>query len=78
MRVELHDNLRQPLSLQATRLVVYDLYDNPIAVVVQMEDNRYVAATCANPSFEKILKSLGINKTLVVEHLNVDNLKPLV
>jgi hypothetical protein len=34
MRVELHDGLRGAVSVRATRVVVYDDFDNPISVVV--------------------------------------------
>ncbi len=77
MRVELHDGLRGTMSLPATRVVVYDDYDNPIALAVNVEGTQYVVATVTNASFHKILKAMGIDKTVVVQSIDVKKLKPL-
>jgi hypothetical protein len=77
MRVELHDGMKGAVNIPATRVVVYDQYDNPIAVVVHIEGGQYVAATVTQGSFHKILKALGINKTVVVERLDPRKLKSL-
>lgn len=77
MRVELHDDLKQPTNISASRVVVYDHFDNPIAVVVHVDGGHYVAATASNKSFQTILKALGIDKTLVVDHLDTKKLKAL-
>lgn len=77
MRVELHDGLNHAQKLEATRVVVYDDYDNPIAVVIKVEGDRYVAATAAQKQFPEILKAMGITKTVIVEHLDPTRLRPL-
>jgi Trk K+ transport system NAD-binding subunit len=77
MRVEIHDAFKSTMSSEATRVVVYDEFDNPIAVVAKIDGQQYVAATAANPKFNEVLKALGINKTLIIDHINTRTLKPL-
>ena len=77
MRVEIHDSLKGTMSIPASRVVIYDHFDNPIAVVVHVDGGQYVAATVSNKSFHKVLKALGIDKTVIVERLNPKLLKPL-
>jgi hypothetical protein len=78
MRVEIHDNLKGAISIPASRVVVYDSFDNPLAVVINVDGQHYMAATVTQkPAFEKILKALGINKTVVVNTLDTTKLKQL-
>jgi hypothetical protein len=78
MRVEVHDAFKKAQSIPATRVVVYDEYDNPIAAVVQVEGGQYVAVTAAMKQFQAVLKAMGINKTLIVEHIDSAKLQPLM
>ena len=77
MQVELHDQFKQTTSMPASRVVVYDDYGNPIAAVIQIDDGQYVATTVSQKQFQNILKAMGITKTLVVEHIDPQRLKPL-
>lgn len=77
MRVELHDGLSGAQSFSATRVVVYDEYDNPIAAVIKIDGGQYVAITAADKKFLNVLKAMGITKTLVVDHIDPSKLKPL-
>jgi hypothetical protein len=78
MRVELHDNLTGSVSIPASRVVIYDDYDNPIAVAIHVDGGHYIASTVAQPAFKKLLKALGVNKTVIVQRLDTANLKPLL
>lgn len=69
MRLEFHNKLMQPQSVEATRVVVYDVLDNPISVAVETDEGIIIAETVSPQNareFNSILKSLGINKTVVV------------
>jgi hypothetical protein len=77
MRVEVHDGLKNPQNISATRLVVYDEFDNPIAAIVQIGTGQYVATTASQKQFKNVLKALGITKTLVIDHLDPKQLPPL-
>ena len=76
MRIESHDAFQSTTNTTATRVVIYDLHDNPIALVVEVDGGRYVAATAANKQFKQLLKTLGIDKTLVVEHIDAGDIGP--
>ncbi len=77
MRVEIHDGLKGTLSIPASRVVIYDDFDNPLSVAVNIEGNQFIVATVVQKSFQKILKALGINKTVIVDHLDPRRLKAL-
>lgn len=77
MYVELHDRLNRVMRLPVSRVVVYDLFDNPIALAINMEGAHYIVAKATDKSFKSILKSLGIDKTVVIESFDSDNLKAL-
>lgn len=72
LKVELHNNLQNPQQLDATRVVVYDTNDNPVAFVVQSaEDPRIcMAATCDHKDFNRMLSVLGIKQTVLVQDAN--------
>lgn len=78
MRVEVHDQLQNPVAVTGSRVVVYDEFDNPLALVIRVKDNHYFAATAGHKSFEKLLKMVGIDKTLVVDRIDATKLKPLL
>jgi len=77
MKVEIHDSFNKAVKIPANSVVVYGSFDNPIAVVVQVDGGQYVAATAAHKNFQQILKAMGIDKTLVVTHLDPSRLKVL-
>jgi hypothetical protein len=77
MRVELHDKFQDPMSVPATRVVIYDDYDNPIAVVVQINPGHYLASHAGDKQFKEVLATLGINKTLIIDTINTEDLRPI-
>lgn len=77
MRLEVHDGLKNPQNIMASRVVVYDDYDNPIALVIEVDNNQYVATTAGQKQFTSILKAMGINQTLVVQKSDPKNYPPL-
>jgi len=68
LTVEMHNGFRDVQQVKATRVVVYDMYDNPLAIVVQAPDDPRVcqAVTCDQPGFQTMLKAMGLDKTVVV------------
>jgi len=77
MLVEVHDRLQGGMRVPATRVVVYDNFDNPICVVFQLTGSQYLAAHAGSRNFQEILKMLGVNKTLIVDRIDPDDLTPL-
>lgn len=70
MQVDLHNALREPQSLEATRVLVRDKYGNPLVFVI--EDGEMVNfKTIDDPDFQQALKDFGINRTIIVKQLDV-------
>lgn len=78
MIVELHNKFQDPMSIEASRVVVYDEFDNPIAVVVQIDKGHYIVSHAGNNGFKEVLRDLGINKTLIIDTIDTKDIKPLV
>ena len=72
MKIHVHNKLQNPQVIEVTRVVVYDSKDNPIALAVETDDGIIIAETVNSNNvleFNAILKSLGINKTVVVHDI---------
>ncbi len=67
MKIEFHNRLGNPQSVEVTRVVVYDQNDNPIAVAVEVEPGAILAGTVDHPDFNELLRGLGITKTVIVQ-----------
>lgn len=67
MKIEVHNGLTNPQTLNVTRVVVLDQFGNPVVVAVEISDGIILAETAENPGpFNAMLRNLGINKTVVV------------
>ena len=74
MKIESHNNLKVNPPIEASRVVIYDKFDQPIVVVFAYETNdagrdELFVKTCAEPDFNSTLESLGINKTVIASPL---------
>jgi hypothetical protein len=67
MKIEFHNNLGNPQSVEVTRVVVYDQHDNPVAVAVEVEPGAIITGTAEHADFNELLRGLGLNKTVVVQ-----------
>ena len=68
MKIQIHNGLQQPQTLQVTRVVVLDEFDNPIAVAIEADKGVIIAETLSKENelqFNQILRSLGIDKTVI-------------
>ncbi len=66
MKIELHDRLGNIQTINATRIVCYDMYNNPISVTVEVDAGIIIALTAEHEDFNETLKNLGIHKTVIV------------
>jgi hypothetical protein len=67
MKIQVHNGLQSPQELEVTRVVIFDKYGNPVALAVEIESDIIIAETASNTAeFQGLLRSLGINKTLIV------------
>ena len=73
MRVVASGGLQdRPVVTDASTVVVYDQYDNPITVVVEVRPGVYTYAAANDPDFNRILSGLGIDKVVVNTELSLD------
>lgn len=67
MKIEIHNGLQNPRTVEVTRVVVLDKFDNPVAIAVEVDDGIILAETAANEGpFNAMLRNLGIDRTVVV------------
>lgn len=67
MKIQLHNGLQAPQEINATRVLVLDKFDQPVALAVEVDDGLIIAETASNTAeFRALLRNLGINKTFVV------------
>ena len=69
MQVVLHDHMKKPQRIRATRIVVEDDFGNPIGLFIQTSPT-HIAAEIADgdeQKFNRALRQFGINKTLVID-----------
>lgn len=72
MKLHVHNDLRQPQQIEATRVLITDRFDNPIVVVVEVGSGFTIAEVAGSPKFDTVLKSLGIDKTVIVQDMQPD------
>ncbi len=67
MILETHNGLRNPQRIHVTRVVVYDQFENPLYAAVETDTGIILAESAENEiEFNKFLKGIGINHTVVV------------
>lgn len=71
MIVETHNNCRDPRRIECTRVVIRDRFENPLVIVISVDDQTQEVYTYKDPEFPRVLQALGIEGVLVVEQLNV-------
>jgi hypothetical protein len=66
MKLQIHSDLRNPQTIEASRVVVLDAFDNPIAVAVEIDGVIYTEVAENEGAFNAMLRNLGIDKTVVI------------
>ncbi len=67
MKIQIHNDLRDPQTITVTRVVVLDDFDNPVALAVEVGNGMILAETAENTvAFNNMLHSLGIRQTVIV------------
>lgn len=67
MIVELHNKLGSPHVIEATRVVLRDTIDGPIAIAVEVGPRHYYVTHRGDgdEAMNRALKALGINETVI-------------
>ena len=66
MRLDFHNRLGKPQSVEATRLVGYDLHGNPILLAFELQPGHYRVFHARDPEFAAQLELLGVKRTTLV------------
>lgn len=69
MKLHIHNNLQQPQQLEATRVLVTDRFDNPLAVLLEVSPGMTIVEVAGSPNFDMVLRSLGIDNTVIVQDI---------
>ena len=75
MIVELHNKLGSPRRIECSRVVIRDIYDSPIAVMLEHAPGQYYWKARGEEGFERALQALGINETVVTEVVDTQGIK---
>lgn len=68
MKIGIHDNLREARVIPVTRVVIYDDFDNPLAVAMDCGNNAIVIEQLApgrEAEFHNLLRQMGVNKVVI-------------
>jgi hypothetical protein len=74
MQVELHDKFEEALKVSATRLVVYDDYNQPLAFFIQTSPTSVRICTVRDEDFKYQLKQHGIENTVIINRLDAQKI----
>lgn len=67
LRFEAHKNLKDVITGECNRIVVYNSNGDPVAFVIQISDKVYITSNIGNSDFKSLLKALDIDK-LNIKH----------
>lgn len=77
MYLEAHDCLGNPVTMDATRVVVYNDNGDPISFSVKLDQDMYFSSRIGDPEFNGMLQLLGLDKLVFVKTIDADKLKPI-
>lgn len=69
MILELHENMKNPVSLPASRVLITDNFGNPICFVVEFAPGHHRCCNAGDPEFQEQLQMHGFDRTVVVSKL---------
>jgi hypothetical protein len=75
MLVEIHDRLRNPLTVRATRVLLMDDAGFPFAFCVESSPGHYRVFTAKDKEFNEALADHGIDRTVVATTLDPRTLR---
>ena len=78
MLVELHDNLRNPAKVPASRVLITSDDGTPLVFIVEFATGAKPWFRCfrvGDPDFEEQMRAHGLNRTVLVTKLDAATLK---
>lgn len=70
MIVETHNKLSSPQRIECSRVVIRDIFDSPIAIMLEHAPGQYYWKARGDSGFDRALRALGIHDTVVTEVLD--------
>lgn len=61
----------RPVVTKGRTVIISDEHNNPLVVVMQIADGTTMVANSTDPDFNRVLRSLGINKTVICNNLSI-------
>ena len=77
MQIESHDKLGRPERRPSTRVVIYDDFNNPLAVLIQVSPVNVYMSFRGQKDFEAALLNLGILDTTITTVIEAKDLPEL-
>ncbi len=62
LRFEAHKNLKEAITGECNRIVIYSESGDPVAFVIQVNDGVYITSNIGNSDFEGLLHALSVDK----------------
>jgi len=80
MRLIVHNELREPRVIDATRVIIEDDLGNPVCAAVQFgpPPGGIIVETADAKNWNQVLRNLGIDKTVVVTDIEQKPLDQIV
>ncbi len=72
MHIVINDNLGKAQKIPVNSVVVYDDAGTPIAASIKLMDRAIMTSHYQDSDFHEVLRSLGVDKTIFVENINVN------
>ncbi len=60
MLVDLHNSFSEPTVKKATRVIIYDNFNNPLAVFIENDEKTITCITAGDSDFNSVLEEHGI------------------
>jgi hypothetical protein len=77
LKVELHNRFKDPLVINATRVLVTSDDGTPLSLTIQYAPRHYRTYHAGEADFAMQLRAHGIDKTVLVSHIDPKRLTPL-
>lgn len=60
MNIVMHDHFHDARKVKATQLIVYDDFENPLAILIELDNNVVGIYRSVDPEFADVLQSLDV------------------
>lgn len=69
MKIEIRNGPHSVQVIEATSVLVYDNYGNPVCVTMELSPNRLTTTRLKDPDFKEKLHQLGVHRVVKVNEI---------